>query len=207
MTRRFGAQFYNDPNFFLNWDVSKPPEDIDQLKAITDATMMGDIAAKSLDTAAHPASQATGAPSIEELSRSKGARLAEVTDAIFEELAVDYMDEQADLYPEGLEDAANALKLAKNRGTQGAAEWWAGHMHGDQHVPRDPAYGHTPIIPNPARVTLDDIDPHQIHSETTFEGFMSNVLRYGMPEPGPEGLANHLISPTEMPPLDEWWDE
>jgi hypothetical protein len=219
MPRRFGQQFWEDEDFTLNNAVQLPDGSTGLLmegdegfrKAITDTQMMRDVSEEILRNAAegNPIRGVTGPGSVgpttmggrselipmEELVETKAASAFDIMDDVTKGLQKDYLEHT-------IESADNELDIAKSvmdtahaatRGMLGAEEWWAGHMHGDQHVPRDPAYGHTPIIPNPARVTLQDIDPHTINTDTTAEGHALNIVKWGMPSSTPEDLVRTLL--------------
>lgn len=209
--RRFGDQFYTNPEFFLNKDADAWLDE--PLKTITDATMVGVITDQILVHGAETARvrpdlvEDMGFPSQEELTTSVGA---EVLTQMTEMIPI-VVDTAIQSHPEGREAGLWAAKEARDAGMQGGSEWWAGSVSGGGgggHAPReDLETGWNPIVPDPVHLRGGGTearrfnpDPHIINTDTNLEGHLENIMKYGMPGRG--GSAGEFVDKMMSPISD-----
>lgn len=200
--RRFGDQFYTNPDFFLNKDADAWQDE--PFKTITEAAMTGSITDQILQGAqqtaeSRPELVEQGFPSQEELTTSVGAIVLNQITEMVPLLAKPVIES----HPEGSEAGLWAVKEARDAGLQGASEWWAGNVvggGGGGHAPReDLETGWNPIMPDPVHLRPGfDPDPHLINTDTDLEGHMLNVLKYGDPRGGgsPQEFVDKMLAPV-----------
>ena len=209
--RKFGSQFYQKPDSFLNQGPSdwlSHPE-----KTITQATMMASIAHEVVSQAAlaheaNPEEAAQlGLPTPDELVSSQGSEVVhQSTEAI---------NILGNLHVEGansLEEQVGRIdevKTARDLGLQGAAQWWAGNIVGDGgggHAPRvdlqgdELETGWTEITPDP---NINDpnaeFDPYLSYPDTDFLGLLEFEGKHGPPgadkNADPKRFIGHMIAP------------
>ncbi|SVE61805.1 uncharacterized protein METZ01_LOCUS514659, partial [marine metagenome] len=134
--RRFGTQFYNDPDFFLNSDAENMIAN--PLKVITEAATMGGVIHEVLQHAKvaseHPEIgkevEAGDFPNAEELTTSVGAMTMSNIQEMVPVIAEEYIMAPAPLGSEGAERDKRLEEVTHSRdlGLQGAEEWWAGNI-------------------------------------------------------------------------------
>jgi hypothetical protein len=188
--RKFGSQFYQKPDFFLNQehtDWMSHPE-----KTITHATMMASLAHGVLTQTAlahetMPEEHARrGLPTPDELATSQGAEaIVQSTEAI--NLLANQHVEGANS-PEEHVGRIDEVKTARDLGLQGAAQWWAGNIGGGGggHAPRvdlagdELETGWTEITPDP---NINDpnaeFDPYLSYPDTDLAGVLEFAGKHG----------------------------
>jgi|TARA_Y100001949_G_scaffold74246_1_gene63081 hypothetical protein len=207
--RRFGTQFYNDPDFFLNSDVANMVENPN--KVITEASMMGGVIHEVLQHAKvaseHPEIgkevEAGEFPTAEELTTSVGAMTLSNITQMVPAIAEEYIMAPATLGSEGAERDKRMEEVthARDLGLQGAEEWWAGNIinaGGGGHAPRPPELG--PLEFSDKKV---EIDPHLINTDTDFAGAVENRERFGpSADNDPNTFISHILKPISEGNID-----
>ncbi len=200
--RRFGTQFYNDPDFFLNSDAENMIAN--PLKVITEAATMGGVIHEVLQHAKvaseHPEIgkevEAGDFPNAEELTTSVGAMTMSNIQEMVPTIAEEYIMAPATLGSEGAERDKRLEEVthARDIGLQGAEEWWAGNIinaGGGGHAPRPPELG--PLEFSDKKV---EVDPHLINTDTDFAGAQEARARFGPSvDNDPNTFISHILKP------------
>ena len=207
--RSFGAQFYNDPDFFLNSDVDN--WEANPTKVIRQGAMLGGVLHNLLQHASvagehpeiGPEVERSGFPSAEELTTSVGAMtLSNVTEMV-PLIAGQYVMSPATLGAEGDErdERIKEVTQARDIGLQGAEEWWAGNIinaGGGGHAPRAPELG-----PLEFSDREFEVDPHLINTDTDFAGAVENRALFGIPlDNDPNTFISHMLKPISDMDID-----
>lgn len=209
--RRFGDQFYTNPEFFLHHEADDWQDA--PLKTITEASMTGSIIDQTLQGAQltaenRPELVEKGFPSQEELTTSVGAVVLNQISEMIPLLAGPVIGS----HPEGTEAGLWSVKEARDAGLQGASEWWAGNVvggGGGGHAPMEGLEtGWNPIMPDPVHLRPGfNPDPHLTNTDTDLDGHLLNMLKYGDTRGGgsPQEFVDKMMAPIsdiDMTPED-----
>jgi len=207
--RKFGTQFYNQPDFFLNTGVEN--WEANPTKIIREASMMGGVVHNLLQHAKmaseHPevgqVVESGNFPDAEELTTSVGAMTISNIQEMVPILAEEYVMAPATLGSEGAErdERMKEVTQARDIGLQGAEEWWAGNVinaGGGGHAPRAPELG--PLEFSDRKY---DVDPSSINTDTDFTGAVENRERFGPAvDNDPNTFIGHILKPISDTNID-----
>lgn len=193
--RKFGSQFYQKPDFFLNTEA--PDWEAHPIQTITQATMLASLANETLTQAAVNTQRnpEMGLPTVEELQTSMGSEAVHQSTEAINILAQHHVEGGNVTGVPAFDDQmgrVNEVIQARDLGLQGASQWWAGNiinMGGGGHVPmgedltgRELESGSTPVIPDP---NINDPnaehDPWLSYPDTDAEGLLAFGLEHGAP--------------------------
>ena len=201
--RRFGSQFYTDPEFFMNTEPESWLEN--PHKTVTEGALFGGVISDILSAAEqasdHPPLTDMGFPTQEELTTSVGA----VTLSSISEMLPIVAEKYVESHPEGQDKGYEEIALARDLGLQGARDWWAGNVAGAGGGGHAPRGGHESELP-----TLQfsdkkfEPDPHALNTDVTFEGHIDLVREYGLPDSthGPKDIVKTMLTPISEVDID-----